>query len=464
MTKRKQFINFFSSTSKRGLYKYLIDPTSKHAGSKLSKKVDVNYIYKKAPSIKFLIFLLKFILSGSLFNEKKCTSLKYENINIGLHAVSMAYRVSSSHYSKFFYYINLLKYLFIAGSMLNSAKKISDKVDAVYIDHPIYLNSVYYNYFAAKKKIVYSNQYPRGIFYVDYRIQANSKISKAPEALTLSKNIKIEDYKKIPLKKIYKFFKNPENIPWCKSTSFSSKIKINESIRNADYIIYAHSFSDGNISYGYDGFINLENWMTFTIDELLKNNSNFIVKGHPNFYNDHFGETAVADKFVFERIFKKYKDKGIVFLNDSFKNYDVLKEVKKTTTLITHHGTVAIEAALFNFKCICSTAAFWDKTFQIANQWSSRDEYEKILKKKWKYLRYANKKDLSIFTSQLFSDTSNFGKKFWHVHFEKKIKNFNNLRLHHHHTNQIVNEKQNNLIINKIKNNIVEVKYKKNGY
>ncbi len=457
--RKKEFINFYSTTARRDLYKFLIDSTSLHAERLLKKKIKLNFIIKKIPSINFFFVFFKFVLTFSFIFEKKCASLKYKKVDIGLYAVSIAYREPASHISKIYYYVYLLRYVFTAGAMIDAAEKISNNVDVVYIDHPVYLNSVYFKIFAEKKKIVYTNHYPRGLFYIDFRKKNNSRITISTKALSLSKKNKIQKFKLKPKKEIIKFFKNPSAIPWFKNTKFNSKIEFKKSIKKVDYIIYAHSFLDGNISYGYDGFINLENWLNFTIEKLIKKNSRVIIKGHPNFYNETFGKTAETDKNIFKKIYNKYKDENLIFINNSVNNSELLKHVDKKAVLITHHGTIAIEGALLGFKCICSKATFWDDSFQIANQWSNKAEYVEILQKNWKQLNYSNKNDLKIFTSQLFSEYSYFGEKFWDKKIIKYLKNSETVRITHQHAKEIPKSKYLD-IINQITKCITEIKFK----
>jgi len=200
MILKKQSINFFSTTGKRGLYKFLVESSALHAKDLFNKKINYEYLKHKNPSLKFWIIFIKLIISGSIFREKDYVKFRYLNINIGLYAVSSALRHTNSYKSKFLYYLNLLKYIFIGGSIIDSTKKILDKVDAVYIDHAIYIHSIYFKLFADHKKLIYTNQYPRGLFYIDFK-KKNSKISISTNALRLSKYIIFQNYKKIPKKK-----------------------------------------------------------------------------------------------------------------------------------------------------------------------------------------------------------------------------------------------------------------------
>ena len=46
-------------------------------------------------------------------------------------------------------------------------------------------------------------------------------------------------------------------------------------LKKFDYLIYAHSFVDGQLFYGYDGFANLLDWLEFSIINLKKLNKKF---------------------------------------------------------------------------------------------------------------------------------------------------------------------------------------------
>ena len=65
--------------------------------------------------------------------------------------------------------------------------------------------------------------------------------------------------------------------------------KNNRKFEKITHLIYAHSFTDGQMLYGYDGFINVYDWLIFTINELSKNKNNKImIKAHPFFLTQNF--------------------------------------------------------------------------------------------------------------------------------------------------------------------------------
>ena len=81
--------------------------------------------------------------------------------------------------------------------------------------------------------------------------------------------------------------------------------------KKANYLIYAHSFVDGQLFFGYDGFTNLFEWLDFTINNLKMRNKNVIVKAHPNFYNKILANLAIEDRKIFDYFKNKYQSKKI---------------------------------------------------------------------------------------------------------------------------------------------------------
>ena len=65
--------------------------------------------------------------------------------------------------------------------------------------------------------------------------------------------------------------------------------------KKVDYLIYAHSFVDGQLFFGFDGFSNLYDWLDFTLKKLSRLNKSVIIKAHPNFYNKILGKLAEED-------------------------------------------------------------------------------------------------------------------------------------------------------------------------
>ena len=75
-------------------------------------------------------------------------------------------------------------------------------------------------------------------------------------------------------------------------------------LKKFDYLIYAHSFVDGQLFYGFDGFSNLLDWLEFSIMQIKKLNRKVLIKPHPNFYNKLFGKVADQDREIFLKLKK----------------------------------------------------------------------------------------------------------------------------------------------------------------
>ena len=142
-----------STVDEHGFYKYILNAVKLHANKKLKKNFTIKKLKLISPSINFFFFLLKNLFLGVFFDKQKLLKLNYKDCNIGKYISSALYRDTSSHKSLFILYINIFKYLYIAGKIFNTAIKISNNNQAFYIDHAGYLNGIFYEILSKKKKI-----------------------------------------------------------------------------------------------------------------------------------------------------------------------------------------------------------------------------------------------------------------------------------------------------------------------
>ena len=305
--------------------------------------------------------------------------------------------------SKWFFFTDLIKYLYKAGLTIDTGYNIVQNSVGIYIDHVGYINGLYYKIFSINKKKIYTQAYPRGLYCIDY--------SKKNIGLDIKDSVRIFPNKKfVPnanKKKINVYLKkvlrNPNKfITWMNGCNYEEIKKINK-IKEAEYIIYAHSFCDGQLWYGNDGFANLYKWLDFTIGFLSKKNSKTIIKAHPSFFNKLQGKVGLHDIRVFSELKKKYSfNKNFTFIDFSVKNSELLKIIPKKAVLISHHGSALIEGTYLNFKTICSTSTIWNEKLKISNQWSNIQEYKNLLKKNWGQLKYANNNDFLRLADELY--------------------------------------------------------------
>jgi len=191
-----------------------------------------------------------------------------------------------------------------------------------------------------------------------------------------------------------------------------------------DYVIYCHSFTDGQLWHGYAGFENTLEWLEFTLNNLIKKNKRILIKPHPNFYNNSLGINMKWDKIIYDKLVKKFaKNHNLVFLNKPIQNYILMKKLNKDCVLISKYGTSMLEAAYMDFKSICTNYNFFDKKFKISNMWKDKTEYLNLLNRNVSYLKKPNRADLIKLSYALFYYyNSEYHKDFYDTIIRKKLK------------------------------------------
>ena len=415
---------FFSTQKNYGIYSILTKSILLHYKKRHKIDPKINYFTKKIFTLNFFLFYFYNILILLIFrNKEKFLYLKYKNYDIGRHVTSTVYRDVNSYKSQFNLYKNYLKYFFLGGLVIESAIYYSKKSKAIYIDHSGYLNGLFFSVFAQKKKIIYTNSYPRGLFFIDFSKKKNYEKRKLEICLKLDRNKFLKKTKKNYVKKL--IFR-PSLIPHIRKQRWH-KLKI-KNLKKIDYVIYTHSFVDGLLWWGLDGFVNLRDWTEFTIKTLIEKEANILVKIHPNFFQKIKHDFIELDKKIFYDLMRKYSSyKNITFVDFPLKNKDILDGIRKDTIIVSHHGTALLEGVARKFKCISSVATFWNKEYKITNSWDTPNNYRKLLNKKWEYLKYADQKSFNNLENQLFNNKfSLYGKKWW----QKNLANIFDVNLH----------------------------------
>ena len=91
---------------------------------KLLNLSKINFVYfkpSKTPSVKYLFFLIKLILNGSLFLNNRA-NIKYENVKIGRFVLAETYKNYDSYLSRIKFYFYFIKNLYRAGKLIYSAE------------------------------------------------------------------------------------------------------------------------------------------------------------------------------------------------------------------------------------------------------------------------------------------------------------------------------------------------------
>ena len=424
---------FLTSRYSEDIYKLIVDLCAKHYYKKNIKYKILKINLIKKYDIKFLFYLIKKIITGEIFCKKKLVQLSFENVNFGRYLFSISFRDVRSYQYKLILFWKLFKNIILISMYFYNAKRIlkEKKFEAIYLDHCFYLNGIFYEFFMNHKKVIYTNNYPADIICIKGKkkisIEDSLKIKKTKKKLT---RLDIYKIKKIHLK-LYKSQKTFYN--WMQEIKYK-KIR-DTNFKKFDYIIYAHSFTDAQLVWGYDGFINLYEWLDFTINELTKSNKSVLIKAHPNFYLKNL-EIFSWERKIFLNLINKYKNfNKIEFINFPVNNYKLMKKLNPRCIGITHHGSVGLELLFNNFKVISSACNFYDRRYKISNQWNTSETYRKLLNLNWdKLKKHSNMDFLKLTFQMLLSGEGYFGKNFHlkilnRLLIKEKIMNKNNINL-----------------------------------
>ena len=328
--------------------------------------------------IKAILF---FITKGR--NISRLVQYSIDGINVGVYAYSTAVRSYKVYDSNIFLYYRIFRMLMGAVRMFFYATKIineSSEYDstAVYIKDLSYLNGIMFDVLMKGGVPVYSNKYPHGYMYYDDVNLNTIMVAKYNYPKIKVPDNDYHDYMK-------KRMENPNDlIPYFRveNTASVDILKdINEEILTV--LVYAHSFTDSQLAYGYDGLSNMHEWLVFTIDMLSNQKVNILVKGHPNFWSDDY-ETEIMkwDNKLWNRLKNQYSDnKSIVFIDKPVSNYDLLSKLNVNNTItVSHHGNAAVEASYLGFKSISSKCSPWGgEYYSFCEMWETRTQYINLL-------------------------------------------------------------------------------------
>lgn len=393
---------FFSTREVKNLYNFIVPVACNHAEKITKKDLDIIYPKKYFPSFQFISFIFKILINGVLLNDKKFIYCNYSGFLIGRYVLSHAMRYTGYYKNRLTFLFNKFKYLIVVDKIVQNILNIPPETKAVYVDHGMYLNGIYFQGFQKKKLIIYTNNYPKGFCSFDFR-KYKGKIIQYSNLMALKKNV-LNASKKNEVKKKLKLITNKtSNIPWMKNANFLKMKKI-KNLKRVTHLIYVHSFLETQYMYGYDGFISYEEWLEYSIDHLIKRDNFIIVKAHPSFFVRDLTNFNAYDLSIFNKIKDKYSsNKKIIFIDYPLQNLHLLKKISKKTVIISRHSTAIIEAVYLGFKIIASSENFWDtKKLTLCNTWYDLKEYKKILFKSWSELFYSKKNDLLSVSYDLF--------------------------------------------------------------
>ncbi len=455
--------NFFFTTRKPiGPYKFIIQSAKIHAEKLTNKKYSLFLNPRINLDIIAILHVIRYFLITSFFSKEKIILINYKGYNLGRYTIPEIYKNYNVYLSRISFIYESMKCLYINLNILRETLRLNkDNIKAAFIDHCMYRNGLIVSVLSKKKIPIYTTGYPKGILYF---LNKKKKLINYEDIIQLKKTRKLKK-KQIKNSKtsIKKVIQRPDIIPWMKSIKFK---KSNRKFEKITHLIYAHSFTDGQMLYGYDGFINVYDWLIFTINELSKNKNNKImIKAHPFFFDAKFPNLMMKyDRKLFLKIADKYKDnKNVIFIKEPIKNSDLLYQLnKRKTILISHHGSAILEGLFLKFKCISSISTFWSSKFKVTNNWKNQQTYKKILNKSWSKLDFCKSLDLYSLLYQVFCNpVSLYGKNFWQEILSREL-NISRQKIYHESANifdKIILEPQKfSILVKKISKTIERVK------
>jgi hypothetical protein len=161
-------MKYFLTTRKDYIYKIFSYASKKNLEKKIKEKLELVLIKKNTPDLDYIYFFIKCFIFGKL-RKKKIIEINYQDFRVGRYLIPAIYSDYNSYLSQWSYFKNLIIKFFICGSIIKNAKIIAKNAKGAYIDHAIYLNGLYLEFFLKKKIHVYSNNYPRGIYSISPR-------------------------------------------------------------------------------------------------------------------------------------------------------------------------------------------------------------------------------------------------------------------------------------------------------
>jgi len=361
-------------------------------------------------STYYLIFksLVYFFINYS--NQEKITSYEIDGINLGIPILSSAYRSFKVYDSKLYLFFRIFLQIILSTREYINSIDISSKAGSVYITDISYRKNILFDICMKKNIKVFTKKYPYSLVcFNDLNLTA-LEISKIEYPKIEFSNAEYEAYMMGRLK-------NPKDfIPYYSPEGNSKLININKSDK-LSVLIYAHSFTDTQLISGYDGFLNVYDWIEYTIDNLLNKNVEIIIKGHPNFWAEGF-KSGIAewDMKIWKKLIKKYDSlEKITIIDFPVDNIDLLQKLDvKKTIVMTHHSNALVEAAYLGYKSVSSSCCPWGNDYySFGKTWGSRIEYKNILENLDK-VKPVNKMMLKNFVSDTFMNKYGyFGEYSW---------------------------------------------------
>ncbi|MFA9462562.1 hypothetical protein [Thiohalorhabdus methylotrophus] len=405
-------LSFLKLPISLGGLSYLYDAMRLFLENKGYKVKFRNFRPKKYSFIKFLdVDFYGLFFGGMIFVFKKgirkFPSYSYKGIRIGQYIMASVLRDPKTNLDE-----NLLRRKFfkelLKGSLLYCiAKRESARVSFAYLHDGHYLYGIIIDCFLRNDVGVFLKTSPDGIIFVKNENCSQKDMNKIRDNRNEIPDSEVERYMNNRLSDPY------NSIPYMKVIEREENFIVPETEYIA--VVYSHSFTDAQFEFGYDGFLGVYEWLTYTIEKLLENGIGVILKGHPNFWA---GESEAKidqwDYLIWGKVIENYKDKNLIPIDWPMNNFSLLSKLEQgNTLLVSHHGNPLVEGAYLGFKTLSSIASPWADQYKFGHIWYGREDYENKLKGEAWWAEVNQKEVYDFVRDKYLNPYGKSGELFW---------------------------------------------------
>ncbi|MCI5134723.1 MAG: hypothetical protein D3920_06550 [Candidatus Electrothrix sp. AW2] len=383
---------FLIPSNLQGVNKILYDAMclyiSKNAGKEIENisfnpKGEIIGIILSSDFIFAVSKLIIWSVASAFYTHNVLPGFRYNNIDIGRYAAAAALRDPEACYKKIKFNRRFVASL-VKGIIYHVyALRVYRYVSYAYLGDTLYLKGIVIDTLLQKQVATFMKFYPYGLVtsncdkldQLSIIIHKNNREGYAEDQVHQYMNNRLENPKKtIPYYKVEErdVFNIQNKYKYCA-------------------VIYAHSFTDVQLNYGYtDKFKSVYEWLTFTLNTLIKaNDTHIILKGHPNFWAPrHEAQVVGWDKKIWRKLVKQYENNNQISIIDwPLNNYTLLKKLdKESTLLISHHGNALVEGAYLGYKTLSSVCSLWGEKYNFGEVWEDPAQYlNKLLDSTWDF-------------------------------------------------------------------------------
>jgi len=195
---------------------------------------------------------------------------------------------------------------------------------------------------------------------------------------------------------IHRFATGAGNYDYMLQKKITTNIKLQHPFLGGEKIavLFLHLVSDAQYLFGPSCFLDLHDWLCRSVEICRNQGIMLLVKCHPN--AARAGSLYSLEGSYLNRISRKFgmpaqippdgvipsKVAGVYFIHPSLSTQTLVRNFPGILFL-THHGTIATEAAYFNHVCLCSSASPYPKNAKFLFQFRNISEYRSLVRR-WK--------------------------------------------------------------------------------